>query len=253
MATELNFVLGLEDQLSPDAKKASQALRQLSTELTGSKAKLALYQQQLSQARQLGDVDGYRKYTKLVAEARRDVFQLGEAMVAAGGPAQKLGKDIGQVSGKIATIKEPAKDATAHLTAMFLGLGSISAIGSIFRRVADDIVHSLEDIARATIETALRVTEVNARLVATFEALGEGPGAGQKTLDFLNDLSSKLPQSRDQLAQWAIQYQALGITDLGELRNQIRATASAQAIAGDEGAEAYKNLTERIHIAIEEH
>ena len=102
-------------------------------------------------------------------------------------------------------------------------------------------------------KTALEVGEVNKRLTATFEALGDHAGAGKETLAFLNELSSELPQSRDQLAKWATQYQALGITDLGELRAQIKATASAQAIGGDEAASAYEHLTQKVHLAVEEH
>ena len=104
------------------------------------------------------------------------------------------------------------------------------------------------------VEQAMEATEVNKRLSATFEALGaQGPGSGGKTLAFLNDLSSKLPQSRAQLAEWAKAYEAMGVTDLGELRGQIKATASAQAIMGDEGASAYQHIAERIRVAVEEH
>ena len=130
------------------------------------------------------------------------------------------------------------------------GLGMVASAAAVGAAAIYGVITAVESL----VEHALEATEVNRRLSATFEALGaQGPGSGGKTLAFLNDLSSKLPQSRAQLAEWAKAYEAMGVTDLGELRAQIKATASAQAIMGDEGASAYQHIAERIRVAVEEH
>ena len=280
MAEGLTFSVGLEDHVSPAAKASASALRELQTELSGSKAKLALYQQQLSAAKALGDVEGYRKYSALVAEARRETFELGSALVAAGGPAAKLGEGLHKVvepaevahralegvesglkgmasaikSGDVAGGIEGAAEALAGmaqaLDLVIPGLGSVAA-GAI--KAAGAIGGFFAEVVEEGVKTALEVAEVNERLTATFEALGDKPGQGAKTLAFLNDLSTELPQTRDQLARWGKEFQAFGITDLGALREQIRATAAAQAIMGEGGAEAYKKLAEKVQDAAQGH
>ena len=226
---ELKFSMSLVDGVSPSAKSASLNLKRLQTELRQSKTRLSEYQGQLTRAKALGDVEGYRKYSALVGEARRNVFDLSQAVEQSGGAMRGASGAAGLMGGAVGIVASAAAVGAAAI------YGMISATESL-------------------IERAIEATEVNKRLSATFEALGaQGPGSGGKTLAFLNDLSSKLPQSRAQLAEWAKAYEAMGVTDLGELRGQIKATASAQAIMGDEGASAYQHIAERIRVAVEEH
>jgi hypothetical protein len=100
---------------------------------------------------------------------------------------------------------------------------------------------------------ALEIGEVNEKLVATFDALGnDGPESGQRTLDMLNKLSTKLPQSRDQLAEWTKQLEKTGVGatgGLGEVQHQLKATAAAEAAFGD--AEGYLKVTGKIQNAVE--
>ena len=280
MADKLSFAVSLEDFITPHAKQAGAALQHLQTELTQSKAKLALYQQQLTQAKALGDIEGYRKYTKLVADARAETFKLGDALVKAGGPAQQMGEKIhkvvepaevarhaldgmsaglrnmgsalksGDIGGAVEGLGESLAGLASTLDLIVPGLGQVAA-GAI--RAAAGIAGALVEIAEEGVKTALEVAEVNEKLTETFEALGDKPGQGAKTLEFLNGLSSKLPQSRDQLAKWTREFEAFGVTDLSALRGQIEATASAQAILGDEGAASYTKLAEKIQDAVHGH
>jgi len=90
-------------------------------------------------------------------------------------------------------------------------------------------------------------------MLSVFTALAGGQEAGEATLGMVDDLAKGLPQSREQIAQWTKQFMAMGVTDLGALREQIEATASAQALFGDEGAAAYTSLTRKIKDAAEAH
>lgn len=98
---------------------------------------------------------------------------------------------------------------------------------------------------------AVEQTELESKLRTTFAALAGGEAAGAKTLGMLDEMSSKLPQTRDQLAAWTKSYMALGIVDQGQLKSQLTATASAAALAGDEGAAAFEKLTKKIQTTIE--
>jgi len=224
----LKFSVSLEDFVSTPSTRAASSLKRLETQLGASKASLASYQAQLARSNAIGDIDGHRKYQALVDTSRKSVFDLTEQVDNANTPLARMG-------------------ATAGGAGVALGLvaGAALAAGAAFGAMA-------LEIGEAAVKTSLEVTAVNERLVATFDALGSGPGAGAPTLAFLNDLSSKLPQSRDQLATWTKQFQTLGITNLDELRHQVLAVASAQAI-GQEYAGPYLALTEKIHDAVAGH
>ena len=278
MTEGLKFAISLEDHVSPSAEEASKALKHLQTEFTASKSKLGLLQQQLAAAKQLGDVEGYRKYSELVSEARRETFALGEALVHAGGPAKEMGEKLfrvvepaevarhalegveeglrgmatalkgGDVAGAIEGATEALAGLASALDLVVPGLGQAAAAAI---KMGGAVVGAFVEIEEEGVKTALEVGETNERLGALFDVLGKGPDAGAKTIGLLNDLEHKLPQSRDQLAKWTAQFERFGVTDLGELRGQIEATASAQALMTEGGAELYTKLAQKIRDAAE--
>jgi hypothetical protein len=226
IAGEIKYAVSLTDGISAPAKAGSRSLSSLTKDLGTAKAALSLYQGQLTRAKALGDVEGYRKYSALVQDSKRQVFDLTQAVEGAGAASSSLGPLAGAFG--------------AVATAAAVTVGAIVGVGV-----------ALGDM----VSTALDVVDTNKRLKASFEALG-GVGAGDKTLKFVDDLAHRLPQSRKEIAGWVTQFQALGITDLGQIREQVLATASAQAItfaSGGQGAEVYTKLAERIHVAVEEH
>jgi hypothetical protein len=274
----LDFKTSLEDDISPAAKAASDALRHLQNELKTSKNTLALYQEQLAHSKELGDIEGYRKYTKLVEEARKETFALGNALVAAGPAAEHVGgalhrvvepaevarhalegvssglKEMGSslAQGDLRGVVEGASEALGGLaSSLDLVVPGLGQVASAAIRAGGAITGFFIDIVEEGIKTALEVTDVNEKLEATFDGLGDSADAGRPTLEFLNQLSGKLPQTRGQLADWAKEFEAFGITDLSQLRGEIQATASAQALLGDSGARAYMKLSERINDAIQ--
>jgi hypothetical protein len=230
VADSLRFSIRLEDFVSTGAVQAAKSLEGLQTSLKNAKSELSGYQAQLTRAKALGDVEGYRKYSALVDQSRRNVFDLAQAAEGAKGSIGGLGSALNVSAG---------------------GLVGLAA-GAVIAEVA--VVGAFVAISAEAVKTALDVVSTNNRMVATFEALGaQGEGSGKKTLAFLDGLAAKLPQTREQLAGWTKQLEAMGVTDIGQLRQQVLATASAQAIMGDSGAEAYHRLETRIQLAAEAH
>jgi len=228
----LSYGVKLVDQMSGPSKEAAQSLDKVSKSLTKAKADLATYQAQLARAKTIGDIEGYRKFTKLTDEARKSVFGLTNEF-------EQL-KPAGEASAKATA--EFAESAEMMLGVAGAAAGAALALAGAF--------------AALTVKgAALAIEQVELRdeLETMFEALGDGPGAGKATLSMLDELSNELPQSRAQLAEWTKQYEALGITDLAGIRYQLQATASAQAIMGEQGAAAYENLQKKIQEAIETH
>ena len=105
-------------------------------------------------------------------------------------------------------------------------------------------------VAALTFETlkfAGAQTEAKNESIRLFDALGDDSrGAGVRTLAVIDDLSARIPETRKELTGWARSLEAIGITDLGELRGQLQAMASAQALAGESGADAYEKLTRKV-------
>ncbi len=261
----LKFSIGLQNDVTPAAAAAGTSIRKLATELTDAKGKLAGFQAQLTRAKSLGDIAGYQKYTDLVNTTKRSVFDLTQTIDAAGGAPKKLGAGFLRVVEPAEVMRHAFAATSAGITEFASSIvagdlkGAVSGIADTFAGLATtlDLVYpGLGQVASAAIKvggafaaatvgviefgvkTALAVGEVNERLFQTFQAFGKGPDAGGKTLDFLNKLSTQLPQSRDQLAEWTQKFQAMGVTDLGQLRQQIKATAAAQANLPKSGAEA---------------
>ena len=221
---QLKFGIVLEDGVSKEAGKAAEALRGLETELHGTK-----------DAATVGKVG---------------VESIATGAHHAGTSIHGMSAEAKEAKGVIEGFAEGLGELYPTLTAVRLGA---AAVGFVLADLAVEAVKSGAEIVKSLVETALEVGEVNDKLEATFDALGKGPGAGKATLTFLNDLAKELPQSRDQLAQWTKQFLAIGITDLGQLKTEITAVASAQAIMGDQGAQAYTTIRERIAAAVEAH
>jgi hypothetical protein len=138
-----------------------------------------------------------------------------------------------------------ARNAIAGVSSELKGLGTAGAAASVA------LVGALGAIAVGGIKLALDVHAFNEQLVATFDALGKGPDAGARTVEMLDDVARELPQSREQLAGWTREIEKMGVTDLGQVRGQLLATASAQGILGEEGAGAYQRIARKAQDAIE--
>lgn len=223
------FSLTLEDAFSPSASKAKASLVSFTSELATAKTQLAGYQSQLALSKELGDVAGYKKYSGLVQGAQRSVFDL----------TQKVEGSAGAL--------ESGSTAAGGMAA---GLGLVAAAALVASKAVGGLVSVTESLAEFT----LRAANENQHQIAVFEAMGGGAeGAGKKTLAMLDEVGSKLPQSEAQLVSWTKHIQAMGVTDLSKIRSELVATASAQAIMGDEGAAAYQKIQQRVQLAAEAH
>lgn len=256
----LEYGIKLVDQFSPAATGASKATQQLTTALDKSRAmlaeqekglgkaktQLAAYGVQLRLANQLGDVEGYKKYAALLGDQQRKVFDLGNFMQAHRPIAQ------GYIDGLEKQAGAAAKADVAN-AAFGEALEGLAGPAGIAIGVITTVAATFAGLTIEGAKLAIEAVELRQELETTFDALGDGPGAGKATLDMLGELEGPLAQTRGQLAEWTKTYEALGITDLSGIRYQLQATASAQAIMGASGAAAYENITKKVQEAIETH
>lgn len=232
MSDAIHFDIELGDLISGPAHKAAKAVDDLSSEFDKAKGKLSFLEQQLKLADKLGDIAGHEKYAAAVAHGSQRVFELGDALGQAKDKAKPAASALEQIAEKAPGL---AKVAIA-----------VAAVAVAFATVAIEI-------GKAGVETALEVTAMNASLEATFQALGKGPDAGKKTIEMVDDVARALPQSRDELAKWTREIMKMGVTDLGAIRQELLATASAQAILGEGGDAAFGKISRKVHDAIDGH
>lgn len=221
------FAIVLEDLFSPGATKAKRSVDALSETLSTAKSELSGYQSQLSLAKGLGDIEGYRKYSALVDKGKRSVFDLTQQLETAQSSLTKSAVSAETFAGALGPIGIAAGVAAA-------GVAGLVAILAKFTHMA------------------LEESNEKQGLIASFEALGK-KGSGEKVFEMVGDLAAKLPQSDKLLFEWTKHLQAMGVTDLSKIRSELVATASAQAIMGDKGAAAYTKLQDKVNMAIEAH
>lgn len=232
MAGLLEYGVKLADQMSGPAQAASSSISTLTQSLTKAKTELAEYQAQLTRAKTLGDVEGYRKYTSMVDTHRRKVFDLTGSL-----------EGLRPAAAAAAEQEKLAAEAMGGLTSvMTAGVGILASVGG-----------ALAGLALEGAKLALEQADLREHTVTLFDAFSDAPGAGEKAVAAIRSLSGPLAQTDAQLTAWAEKYEALGITDLTALRGQLTATASATALVGASGADAYEALTTKIQEAIDTH
>jgi hypothetical protein len=232
MGEGIEFDVILGDLVSGPAHKAAAAVDKLSNDLGKAKTELAFFEQQLALANKLGDIEGHDKFSAAVAQSSRKVFDLGNA--------------LGEVEAK-------AKPAASGLEKLAESAPGIAKVAAAVAAVGLALATVTAELVKGGVETALEVRAFNAQMEATFDALGKGPDAGRRTVEMLDDVARSAPQSREKLAEWTRAIEKMGVTDLGKIRGELIATASAQAILGDEGPAAYERLARKIHDAEEGH
>lgn len=222
------YGISLADKISGPAKQAQTSALALKNTLTS----LAHAQSQLALAKGLGDVEGYKKYSAFVEAGKRQVYELGKASEKTGGGLASMGGGASAAAGGMGALVSACAAVQAAEIAVVVGVASVIASAA---------------------RLGLQMSELRARTVTMFEALGEVPGAGEKTIGMLDELSGKLGQTRGPFVEWTKNLQAMGITDLGELREQLKATAASSALMGDTGVAKYEAITRKVKEAVDAH
>lgn len=226
----LEYKVSLADHMSGPATVAAKSVSSLSAELARGKKDLAAYQSQLSLAKATGNIAGFQKYSALVDDTRRHVFGLAQSLEG--------------VAPKMTFVESVA--AKTGLSVGAVGMAAGAAVAGVAA-----LGGALAAIATVSLRTAIEQASLRRELVAGFEALGGYAGAGEKTVNMVNDMARVLPQTREELAGWTRSFMELGVTDLGQLRSQLSSTANAVALGGKEGGAAYMDLSRKIQFAIE--
>jgi hypothetical protein len=186
---------------------------------------------------------GIKSFAETMGAVKNAVTQ-GVAGITTAFDALKKG-DIGEAFQSIA---ESAAGMAKMLDLVVPGLGeAVSAVIEIGGLIGGIVL----GLAEKGAEMALEASEAKEKMTALFDALGEGQVQGSAVIGMLDNLSSQVGLTRAQLAPLAQQFMAMGQRDLPTLQRSLTAAASAQALMGESGAQAYVNLSKKINEAVE--
>lgn len=216
MAAELAFALKLIDRMSAPALAASGQLRALDQQILKAQKDLRALSRPMGPQTEAGSLKGHIQDLR---DQRRELTLLPPA-------ANEGGMALGSLASSLNPYILALKVAGAATVAFVGGLAALTY---------------------SALKFAAGATEARDRSLSLFEALGDGSdGAGERTLGMLTDLEKRLPQTRAQLAGWTHDLERMGITDLSELKGQLVAVASVQAIGAEGGVEKYEALMRKI-------
>lgn len=148
----------------------------------------------------------------------------------------------GEISEGIQSLGEAFAGAARMLDLVVPGLGAaVSALIEVGSLAGGIFV----EVAQKGAEMALEAVEAKEKLETLFDAMGAVQG-GKDTIKLLDNLSGQLGMTREKLAPLANEFMAMGYKTLPELRKQLTAAASAQALMGESGSQAYTQLASKI-------
>lgn len=188
----------------------------------------------------------------------RSIKSLESAMVksaAVGNVAayQKQARDLAMLQVAYEQTDHAAVELSAHMKEQAHAAGESAERSA---QLAEKLVAAWEiggEFAKTVGESALELGKFTVEAVQSkqaaetmFDAMAGDTEKGHELFDMMENLATQIPQTKDQLAAWSRDYMAMGVLDTKALRADLLATASASALMGESGAEAFGMLEKKI-------
>lgn len=171
------------------------------------------------------------------------------------------------LSDQVAAQAKKNKDLVQNGTSFLGGGGFFAGIGKFFGpegallgAMADSIFAVVKAAAEAAVVVGgliaavgvmiLRQREWREELLATLGALSDVSDGGPRLLYMIDELSKKIPKSKEQIAEWTKAFLGMGLHG-NELKNSVQAIAGANVLGGSEGANAFREIQQKIQAARE--
>lgn len=233
----------LRDQVTPAADAAAVAMGTAAQQAKVLQRAMAGAQAQATKMAALGDAAGVRKAAASYQVLKESFDALPPPVVKAQGRIDALTssmKDKFHEGGSATEILKAGLESLGLSAGEAgLALGAMAAAAAAAAVTVVALAGAIYEGAKASIEASEHLE----RMRSVFDALGGGAkGAGTATIAMIRGLSKEIPQSEATIEAWARSLEAAGTTDLGALRNQLKAAAAAEALLGDGAGETTKNL-----------
>jgi hypothetical protein len=221
MAIEMQ--VDLTGNVAENAKKAAAALSANAASAKILKTELGSLEDKLVKASALGN-------TKQITKLEGEIKLYKKSLATLPPELEKNTTETATLGEAVKGLLGPYEKAAAIIGAMITGIAAaVVAMGAL----------------------AISSSLLKDKLLATFSAMSGGKAAGAATVKMLDQVSDEMGVTRESIVDTAKQFEAMGITDLGALRNQIKATTAITAVMGEEGGAAYQKLIAKSQEAID--
>ena len=228
----VEFAVKLTDQVTAPTRAMAGGLAQAAKNANLLEKQMAALQNAATKAAATGNVAGFQKaatqYSSLHTELTRlrgEFPSLTAAQHEASGASKMLSAGVESLGTALTEMLNPATLAAAALGAI---VAVSAAVGAALYEGA---------------KMALEASEAFEKLSATMNALTGGNG--KATIATLDELTAKLGMTRAQLAPLAEQLLAMGVP-VAQLKTQLTALATVQAVGINGGTEAYLGLLKKL-------
>lgn len=226
------FAISLADLVSAPAKRMQKELAAASKSmLTGAKDSLSLdrsiksLEAAMVKSAAVGNVAAYQKQA-------RELSMLKVAFDQADHSALELSKELKAQAGEAGEAAARSGELAEKLVAGW--------------EVASELTKKVGESAVELGEFAIEAAQTKQAAESMFAAMAGGTEKGNELFGMVENLATVLPQTKDQLTAWSKEFTAMGVLDTKTLRADLTATASAAALMGDSGAEAFETLSKKI-------
>lgn len=162
------------------------------------------------------------------------------------GEVVRFGKSIasGDFSAAITQLTSRIAEGLQKLDAVAPGLGSaLSQMVPIFGGIISWGVGAVKSIFALGIEAST----AKERTLRFYEALADGHATGEQVAGMIGKLANKIGWTSGQLKPLAKELMIMGHRDLPDLRRELVAAASAQALLGEGAADAYVDFARTLN------
>ena len=237
-------VIRLDDQVSAGANSAARSVADLAKELDAAQGQFARARGQLGLAKAVGDKAAVDKYGQSVKSLAAQLFVLREQGARSSAELRKLqgagGADTGAGAGGLLDLA----DAASQVSALTGSAGTAAAGLAAITAAAVAASTAVLGLGAAFVKLGTDADAANQQLRTSLGVFSGGHG--KEVLDIVDAMRTRLPQSRDQLAEWVKTLQTAGVTDLGVLQQKTYALAATQVQMGETGTAAYISLQDKI-------
>lgn len=151
-------------------------------------------------------------------------------------------------AGAITGVADKVAGAMQMVDMAVPGLGTaLAALTGVIGTVVGGIVGGIKSL----MGFAMACAEGRERTITLYNALADGQATGEEVAGMIGKLADKIGWTGGMLKPFAKELMAMGHRTLPDLRRELVAVASAQALMGEEGGGAYMALAKKIEIAVE--
>ncbi len=261
------FTVAMKDGVSPLARKAQEAIDVLSKQIRENRDAVlgmnqAMRHEQAMFRAMINPTEQQIRLHKLNLGVMRDekaemlarnqrlymerarIEDVTKSMLLNGRAALGMGDAMkqlvtGDVGGGLSKLAGALKGSGERMSS--LGMAAVGVAGA-FAALAGITV----GLAFEGEKLAVEASEEKERFLDLFDAMGEGETNGRELIGYFDLLREQLGETRGEMGRSARDFEAMGLRALPDLKDALTASASAAAMMGQEGADAFRTMMSRI-------